>query len=172
MFRNAVRTTLAVALAAAAFNASAAGSQTASVGVSTTVITNCSVTATAISFGNYDVLAATATTATGSLALVCSQGTTPKVYLGHGGFYNAGMRRMNDGGTNHLPYSIYKPTSNAAGAACTGATTPYDEVAPGNSLPAAPSVASRTFNLCGSIAAGIDVPVGTYSDTVLATVDF
>lgn len=161
---------LAMAVAAGSMAALAATTST-NVGVTTTVIANCTVTSTAIAFGNYDSLAATATTATGSLALTCSQGATPSIAVGLGGNASGGVRNMTDG-SNLLPYSIYRPTTNTAGASCAGATTDYPDALPGFTLTAAPSTAARTYNLCGSIAAGISVPIGSYSDTVLASVNF
>ncbi len=161
---------LAIAMAAASM-ASFGASTSTNVGVTTTVIANCTVTSTPIAFGSYDSLAATATTATGSVALTCSQGATPSVAVGLGGNPLAGVRRMTDG-SNLLPYSVLQPTSNAANASCAGAVTAYPDAAPGFSLPAAPSTAARTFNLCGSIAPGVSVPIGSYSDTVLATITF
>jgi spore coat protein U-like protein len=36
----------------------------------------------------------------------------------------------------------------------------------------APNKNSRTFRVCGTVPAGQDVEVGTYSDTVVVTVNF
>ena len=105
------------------------------------------------------------------MTLVCSQGTTPNIAVSLGSNPLLTVRRMTDG-TNFLAYSVFRPTSNAAGATCTGATVDYPDTAPGFGLPAAPSTASRTFNLCGQIAAGLSIPIGTYNDTVVATVTF
>jgi spore coat protein U-like protein len=155
----------------AAMQASHAGTSTANVGISTTVIANCSVTSTAVGFGNYDPLAAGANTATGTVVLTCSQGATPSVALSMGA--NAsGSRRMADGSGNFLPYSIFKPTANTANASCASASTAYDVTAPGFALTAAPDTSARTFNLCGSIAPGQSIPLGAYSDTVVATITF
>jgi spore coat protein U-like protein len=161
---------LAAAMAAASMGAHA-GSTSTNVGVTTTVIANCTVTSAPIAFGNYDSLSATPATATGSLVLTCSQGATPSIAVGLGGNAAGSQRNMSDG-TNMLPYSVLRPTSNAAGASCAGAVTDYPDTAPGFALTAAPSTAPRTFNLCGSIAPGLSVPIGSYSDTVLATVTF
>jgi len=164
-----IQAALAAVFCAASFSSMAASTST-NVGVTTTVIANCTVTSTPIAFGNYDSLSATPTTATGSVALTCSQGTAPSVAVGDGGNFLA-TRRMTDG-TSFLPYSIYRPTATTPGATCAGAATDYPNTTPGLALPAAPSTAPRTFNLCGSIAAGVSVPVGSYTDTVLATITF
>ena len=161
---------LAVLMGAASLSALAATTST-NVGVTTTVIANCTVTSTPIAFGNYDALSATPNDAVGTLVLTCTQGSAPSVAIGLGANASGVQRRMTDG-TNFLPYSVFRPTSNAASATCTGATTDYPATVPGFALVAAPSTAARTFNLCGQIAAGVSVPIGTYSDTVLATVTF
>lgn len=161
---------LALAIALGAHGAFA-GTSSTNVGVTTTVIANCTVTSAPIAFGNYDSLAATPNTATGSLQLTCSQGATPSVAVSLGGNAVGPVRNMSDG-SNLLPYNILRPTSNAAGATCAGAATDYPDTAPGFTLTAAPSTAARTFNLCGYIAPGVSVPIGTYSDTVLATITF
>ena len=165
-----IQAALAAIFCAASFS-SIAGTTSTNVGVTTTVIANCTVTSTPIAFGNYDSLSGTATTATGSVALTCSQGTAPAVAMGNGANASGVQRRMTDG-TNFLPYSIFRPVSTAAAATCAGAVTDYPNTTPGLALPAAPSTAARTFNLCGSIAAGVSVPVGSYTDTVLATITF
>ncbi|QJR14835.1 spore coat protein U domain-containing protein [Usitatibacter palustris] len=170
MNTNLIKAAVVIALGTAALPSVAATTST-NVGVTTTVIANCTVTSSPIAFGSYDSLAAGATTATGALQLTCSQGTTPSVAVGLGGNALATQRRMVNAG-NYLPYNVLQPTSNAANAACTGATTDYPSVAPGFALTAAPSTAARTFNLCGSIAPGVSVPIGAYSDTVLATITF
>jgi spore coat protein U-like protein len=35
-----------------------------------------------------------------------------------------------------------------------------------------PSFLARTYNVCGQVASGQDLPFGSYTDTVLATVNF
>ncbi|MFN7221590.1 MAG: spore coat protein U domain-containing protein [Burkholderiales bacterium] len=39
-------------------------------------------------------------------------------------------------------------------------------------MTAAPSIASRSYNVCAQIAPGQDVSVGSYTDTVVVTVTF
>lgn len=167
---KALRTFIAAVSVMAASSAGAA-STTTNVGVTTNVIANCNVTATPIAFGNYDALAVAPTTAVGTLVLTCTQGTAPSVAISLGGNSNLGVRRMTDG-ANFLPYSVFQPASNAANATCTGASVDYPDTVPGFALVAAPSLAARTFNLCGQIASGQSVPVGAYSDTVVATITF
>lgn len=171
MKTNLIKAAVVIALSAAAAPAMAATTST-NVGITTTVIANCNVSSAPIAFGSYDSLAAGATTATGTLTLTCSQGTTPSIAIGLGGNASGAQRRMIGAPGQFLPYNVYQPTANTPAATCTGATTDFPSAAPGFALTAAPSTAARVYNLCGSIAAGLSVPVGSYSDTVLATITF
>src|SRR5512141_951416 len=75
-----------------------AASQTSNLAVSATVITNCSISTTAVAFGNYDPTAATdlgaAGTITGSLKVRCTNGTAANVGLGLGANATGSTRRM------------------------------------------------------------------------------
>ncbi len=76
-------------------------------------------------------------------------------------------------GTSSLSYDLFVPT--AVGASATATTTPWgDGTTAGNgfTVPAAPSIASRTVVVFGSIPAGQDASTGVYADSVVATVNF
>lgn len=148
----------------------AAASTTGNVAVSATIGANCIVSTVAMTFGVYDPLSATAKTANGQVQLICTVGATPAVALDVGLNASGAQRRLLSAG-NFLNYDIYTPTTNAANAAC-AYTTAYPTVTPGFALTAAPSVASRTYNLCGQVPALQSVPNGTYGDTVTATITF
>ena len=168
-----IRTAASVAAVAAALSAvsASAATTTGTVAVSATVGTNCILSTTPIAFGVYDPLSATAKTGTGQVQLVCTIGATPSVAIDNGLNVTGAQRRLVSGGTNYLSYDVYQPTTNAAGAAC-AYTTAYATTAPGFALTAAPSTASRAYNLCGQVPAGQAAPNGTYSDTVTATITF
>jgi spore coat protein U-like protein len=151
--------------------AAQAATSSTNLGITTTVAANCLVSATPVAFGSYDPMAATATTSTGVLTLTCTQGSAPSVAIDLGANASAGQRRM-AAGANRLPYDLFQPSANTAGASCAGASTPYPTATPGFALTSAPSIAARNFNVCAQIAPGQDVPVGSYSDTVLVTVTF
>ncbi|MFN7221589.1 MAG: spore coat U domain-containing protein [Burkholderiales bacterium] len=152
-------------------NVASAQTQTGSIGVSATVGTNCVVSTSAISFGTYDPAAVPPTNGTGTVALVCTTGATPSIAVNLGANPNATQRRLTSG-ANTLNYNVFQPTSNAAGAAC-AYTTAFPTTAPGFALTAAPSTASRTYNICGQIpAAQSGAAAGTYSDTLTVTVSF
>ncbi len=66
-------------------------------------------------------------------------------------------------------------TNNTPGTACTfPAATAWGNTVGTNTLGLSnsPGKASRTYNICGTVTAGQDVSVASYSDTVVATINF
>jgi spore coat protein U-like protein len=166
----------AAGLAVIASAPAQAGSATANLNVSATVVTNCRITTNDLGFGNYDPIGANAASPlqkSGSVVVACTQKTAPTVGLDTGKNAAGAVRNMKGGtGADLLPYEIYQPVSNAATAACAYTTVWGNAGGALLSLTAAPSLAARTYNVCGQIAAAQDVPAGTYNDVVIATVNF
>jgi spore coat protein U-like protein len=147
-----------------------AATTTGNVPVTATVGSNCILTTVPLTFGVYDPLSATAKTGAGQIQLVCTVGATPSVVVDVGLNVAGSQRRMVSGG-NFLNYDVFQPASNAANAACTYVTA-YPTSGLGFGLTAAPSTASRTYNVCGQIPALQSAPNGSYTDTVTATITF
>lgn len=173
------------AIAAALLVAVAPGAiaTTAVLGVSASVDANCTITATALSFGRYESLQTNATVplnAAGSLSIACTKGTAPRISMDLGQNGNAGKRYMAlaaaaaSGISTTLNYEIYQPPSATPGVACSFPGTTIWGSAPGEIFVPAPptSRAARTYNLCGSIPSGQLTMIGAYADTVVATVNF
>lgn len=148
-----------------------AGTATSNLAVSATVAANCTIDASAgLAFGTYDPIvtnASTALTGSGTISTTCTNGASATITLGQGANADtsstdtAPLRRMTDG-TDFLSYQLYTDSgdstvwgnTSATGAAVTG------------------TGAAISTTVYGSVAAGQNVPAGSYTDTVVATVTF
>jgi len=152
-----------------------AGMATANLAITANVASNCTISTAVVSFGAYDPIvtnAASALIANGSITIACTKAAAPTLRLDLGANPSGAIRRMASG-AERLPYELYQPPTNMAGAACGALTQIWGTVGPAIlTTVAAPSVAARTYNVCGSVAGGADAAVGAYADTVVATVNF
>ena len=140
-----------------------AATATSSFTVSASVSANCTISAGALAFGAYDPVVANASAnldQTSTITVACTKGASASVALDNGGNFSSG-RRMTDGSSNFLTYEIY---SNA------GRTTVWNSSAPVSYTAA--SKAASSLTVYGRVAGGQDVPAGSYSDTVVATITF
>lgn len=132
--------------------AASAGSSTATVAVTATISSNCIIAASPLQFGSYDPLVAnnsTALTASSTINVTCTQGSNPNVAIGGSG--SAQMLLNGTDTTNALNYTY--------------TLTPPATLTLGINSP-------NAFTLSGSVAAGQDVSVGSYSGSLVATVNF
>ena len=174
-------TAIAAALLVAA--APRAIAATSVLGVSASVDANCTISATALSFGRYESLQANATAplnAAGSVSIACTRGTAPRISMDLGRNASAGKRYLalaaapgSDIPTT-LNYEIYQPPSATPGVACSFPGTTVWGTAPGETFAPAlpPSRVARTYSVCGTIPPGQLAMMGAYADTVVATVNF
>jgi len=144
-----------------------AQSATASLTVSANVTKNCTISTAPINFGAYDPVAANAATpldGIGTITVTCTKGAAAKVALNAGSNAQGSTRRMSTSATEFLTYEIYQDAAR---------TTVWGD-GDNNSLdvPAAPNRNPRTFTAYGRVAAAQDATVGTYTDTVIAVVNF
>lgn len=151
---------------------------TGTVSAQASVDTYCTVATSALTFGPYDPIQANVSAnldngTTASVTVTCVKGSNATIALGNGSNFLTGSRRMKHASkASFLTYELYKPPSLVPNAACSfpgssvwNATSP---LVPGS----APDKNSRRFNVCGTVPAGQDVEAGTYSDTVVVTVNF
>ena len=148
-----------------------AATQTANLSVTASVAANCAISTSAVAFGAYDPIVANATTdldATGTVSVTCTSGASAGITLGQGANADTGstddvpLRRMNDGATGYLSYALYSDS----GRTTTWGNTVATEVAHTG------TGAQANLTVYGRVTAGQNVPVGSYSDTVVATVTF
>jgi spore coat protein U-like protein len=176
--KNAIRrTTIAATVAAATLVASHANAATATANltVQTQVTANCTISTSLVDFGSYDPVVANASaakTGNGSVTIACTKGSAPTIGLGLGSNASGSVRRMTNG-SDMLTYELFLPPNTTPGTACGALTTVWGTSGANLFTPTAPANKNaRTYNVCGSVAGGQDVGVGTYTDTVVATVTF
>jgi spore coat protein U-like protein len=144
-----------------------AATATNTFGVSATVIASCTVSATAISFGNY-VLAQL--TASGTVTAICTTGTTYVLSLNAGTTVGATVAaRLLANGANTLPYNLY--TSNAYLLIWGDGTLGTSQM-PGGAATYTGTGAAQIYTVYGKIPANQTSTLGAYSDTVTVTVAF
>ena len=143
------------------------GSNSASLTVTANVTKNCTITTAPVNLGAYDPVAANATApldGIGTVTVTCTKGAPAKVGLSTGSNAQGATRRMTGGADAFLTYELYKDT----GRATVWGYTLYTAL----DVPAAPDRNPRAFPVYGRVVAAQDATVGTYTDTVLATVNF
>jgi spore coat protein U-like protein len=138
---------------------------TVTVTLARAAIAACTIDTTPVNFGNYDVFSSTATDSTGSVQYRCGNfDFNIQITLDKGGAPTFNPRRMLNG-SQALNYNLYL---NAARTIIwgdgTGGTQTYFNANPPRRL--------VTVTIYGRIPAGQDVRVGTYSNTVTATINF
>jgi spore coat protein U-like protein len=148
-----------------------AGSTSSNMSVSATVSNNCTVSAGSLNFGAYDPITtnhSSGLNGSAALTVTCTQGASATITLGQGlnaanGSTDASpLRQLSDGNSHVLSYALFQDSSHSnawgntsgTGASYTGQGT------------------SESVNVYGQVSAGQNVPQGSYSDTVVATVTF
>jgi len=160
-------------------NSALAGSTPTNLAVSAQVDANCTISTSAVAFGSYDPVSANASSAlngNGSVTIACTKGSAPAITLDLGANPVGSQRNMKitGGGSDVLGYQLFQPPNATPGTACSfpGSSVWGTSVAQTFTPTSPTSKAGRTYNVCGTVAAGQDVSVGSYQDTVVATVNF
>jgi spore coat protein U-like protein len=142
-----------------------AASKAADLAVSASIAKNCTIETVAVGFPAYDPIVTHATAAddstSGGITVACTKGAAVTIELGQGGNYSAG-NRMVHGTADFLNYALFKDAGRGD-AWGTGAAAMSVTAASRNAV---------TYAVYGRIAGGQDQPEGTYTDTVVATVNF
>lgn len=131
---------------------------------------SCTTTATGVSFGTYDPTASGTRTTTGNVHVFCTLlvaiAGSFTIDLSTGGSNSYSGRTLRNGASS-LRYNLF--TDNARSQIWgngTGGSANVSQSFTGLLL------IDRTATIYGSIAAGQNVPAGTYSDTIIVTVSY
>jgi spore coat protein U-like protein len=180
--------TLALAVGAAlgftALNVNA-GTATAAFTITARVQANCtSVLASNLTL-DYDPVVANAPGGTdlygsSTLTMRCTPGTVADITMSFSTNTTAGTQRRVQNSGSFLAYTLYVPTGGAPGAACaaTVPSTQWKDVNTGTAgtdflrTTAFANASVQTFNYCVYMPRGQSGPIGNYTDSVTATVNF
>jgi spore coat protein U-like protein len=174
-----------VALLAACFACDvSAGETTSNLNVTATVSQNCLISTNAVAFGSYDPVVTNSATGaalngTGSVSVTCTRSSTGvNITLGLGSHATGSTRRM-AGGTSgaFLTYELYQPSATTPAASCTfPGTTVWNASGGGVFTPSGVAdwgaSSPKTFNVCGTVPRGQDVSADSYTDSLVATINF
>jgi spore coat protein U-like protein len=137
-----------------------------------------------LSFGAYDPVVTNASTAlpgSTSFTLTCTRNASPVVSLSvanaNFGQNLAGKRAMNNGTSaagNYLSYDLFVPSGVGDSSTASPTIAYWGDGSSGTSTfaPSVPNVSAQTVTIFGAVIGGQDVEIGTYTDSVTATVNF
>ena len=148
--------------------AMAATSTPASMLVTTTVLTSCSVTALPMAFGNYSQTTATDTAATSTVTAICSAGLPYHVRIDKGGNGSSVTTRQMKGTVTSalINYGLYRDSGHTQNWGVTDSTDTLDVTAGSNTgLP-------NAITVYGLLPHGQTSAADAYTDTVNVTVSY
>lgn len=125
---------------------------------------NCSIGTTPVAFGDYNVLSASPKTTTGTVTYQCTLGVNIIVTLSRGSSSTFNPRTMTKGAET-LSYNLYRDAAyQTIWGDGTGGTQAYSTLAT--------VLFPTTVTVYAQLPAGQDVTVGSYGDSVVATIIF
>jgi spore coat protein U-like protein len=168
--RNVIGSIAAGALLTAAGAASAANPATSTFAVSATVLKNCTVSATALAFGNYTPMSgALPGTSTVSVNCTKNSGFTVSLTKGTTAGGTIAQRLMSDGAGDTLQYNLYT-TSSYATVWGDGTGSSVTQAGTGAGMASAQTL--TVYGQLPDIAANQAVPPNAYSDTITVSVAY
>ena len=165
MTRSRIILTLGLCASLAVPAAVSAGTATSNVAVSATVSQVCTIQNATLGFGAYDPVSANATTdltGTASLVVACTKGATGVTISLDNGLHVSGSQRQMASGANSLQYNLFQDSGHAT---AWNTTSTYSLASPASKAP-------QTLTIYGVVPKAQDVAVGSYADTVVATINF
>ena len=126
---------------------------------------SCTISTVGVSFGNYDVFRTTPTDSTGSVTYTCTNIKNPDritIDLSKGNASTFNPRQMRKSAES-LNYNLFMDASYTQIWGDNTSGTTHVNIKP---------VPTGTFTIFGRIPVGNDVSAGSYTDTVIATINF
>lgn len=142
-----------------------AGTTSTTMGVTATVLENCTVAATPMLFGNVSPGSADIDTSS-QLTLLCTPNADYDILLNSGGNASSGQRRLaQTGGAEFIPYNLFMDSNR---------TQPWgNTVGTNTKAGVAGATGTAMYPVYGRIPASAGaVTAGAYTDTVTVTVNF
>lgn len=168
--RNVIASIAGGVLLTAAGAASAANPATSTFAVSATVLKNCTVSATALAFGNYTPTSgALAGTSTVSVNCTKNSGFTVSLTKGTTAGGTIAQRLMSNGAGDTLQYNLY---TTASYATVWGDGTGSSVTQAGTGAGMASAQTLTVYGQLPDIAANQAVPPNAYSDTITVSVAY
>jgi spore coat protein U-like protein len=164
-FRTACCAALLTASALLPLHQARATTSTASIAVTATVLSFCTVSALPLAFGNYSP--GTASTANTTIGVTCTSGTT----------YNVGLDAGTGSGAttaNRLMTGVLNPSSTLAYSlySNSGLSTLWGNTIGTNTVTGTGTGLVQSLTVYGKVAAGQNVAPGAYADTVTVTLTY
>ena len=164
--RNRLAALVAAAVSLGLTTAAHADTAGGTLNVSATVTANCTVSTSALAFGNVNTISGSNVDGTGGLSVTCTNGTawTASAGVGAGSGASFTGRRMS-AGSNQLGYNLY--TSS-------GYTTVWgDGTGSTGTIGGTGSGSVQSVTVYGRVSGGQSgVPAGAYADTVAVTITY
>ena len=135
-----------------------------------TILANCHLSATPLNFGSASLLTSNVDAA-GTLTVQCTNTTPYSIGLDSGANASGSQRRMLSGASNYVSYNLY---TDAARSAAWSTTTSASSCTNGSStcILGTGTGSNQSVTVYGRVPPQTAPAVGTYSDTVIATITF
>jgi spore coat protein U-like protein len=160
-FKNSLKNLLASCVIILASSADAASTATTTFSVTAAVGSACTIASTNLAFGTYTLAQLDGSS---TVTVTCTSGAVVKIGLnaGTGSGATVSARKMASG-SNTLNYGLYSDSARSVVWGNTPGTDTVNTTGTGSAQP---------FTIYGRIPANQTSPVGSYSDTITATVNF